>query len=263
MVSVSVSDENGLLIKRGKKCQMQLAQPKQAMVNWAEFLPPPPEHPPPGEMGHPINLNMSEHPGNNLEYAEVSSERAGGTRSPISPMSKISSCSCPVPHNNGGQMPNWNVPAYSDNGCVRCSSPKYCESWHYNPTHYSVIQQRTQSPRNGDTWGQRTIACMHPSSRGTPVDMRCGTRTYHSDQEQGPLPPLQNYKIAQGPKEVECYQCLSDSDRGSGGYHTLHGCMMNSIHGGSDVGPSMDRACQSSLPSVANECIHPAMYPPR
>ncbi|XP_069115419.1 roundabout homolog 2-like isoform X2 [Argopecten irradians] len=258
------TDENGLLIKRGKKSQKQMAQPKQAMVNWAEFLPPPPEHPPPNEMGHPGNLVMNENPSNNLEYAEVSSERAGGTRSPISPMSKISSCSCPVPH-NGTQ--NWNVPAYSDNGCVRCSSPKYCESWHYNPAHYSVIQQRTQSPRNADTWGQRTIACMHPSSRGTPVDVRCA-RTCHSDHEQAAMPALHNYKIAPGPRDAECYQCLSDSDRGSGGYHTLRGCRMNSIHGGSGSdggggGTAMDRACQSSLPSVTNECIHPAMYPPR
>lgn len=160
-----------MLIKRGchgnnnKPVPKMVQQPKQAMVNWAEYLPPPPEHPPPcNEMGtltrHGDNRNMY------LDQTEVNSERAGGTRSPMSPVSKISSCSCPAPQNmNGG--PSWNVPNNSDNNCVRCSSPQYCESWHYNPQHYSIISPRTQSPRgyepaprSSESWGQRTITYM-------------------------------------------------------------------------------------------------------
>ncbi|VDI07959.1 roundabout, axon guidance receptor 1 [Mytilus galloprovincialis] len=222
------TDENGMLIKKGRKGQGQIIVPKQAMVNWAEFLPPPPEHPPPSEVG-------SDSPANSLQYAEVSQNRAMANRSPMSPMSKISSCSCPAPHSqHPGCAQAWNVPppAYSDSGCVRCCSPKYCDNG-----QYSAIN-RVQSPRS-DTWGQRTIACTNPSQRA-PVEMYCHSRTCHSDHEQNSVPPFHHYKINNNEQDGGGeYQCFSDS-----GHYSR--CPVD--------GHCMDRACQSSLPSVASEC---------
>lgn len=220
------TDENGMLIKKGRKGPGQMLVPKQAMVNWAEFLPPPPEHPPPSEVG-------SDSPANSLQYAEVSQNRAMANRSPMSPMSKISSCSCPVPHSQHPSCAQqWNVPppAYSDSGCARCCSPKYCDNG-----QYSAIN-RVQSPCS-DTWGQRTIACTNPSQR-VPVDLYCHNRVCHSDHEQTNIHPLHHYKINNNEQEAE-HNCMSDS-----GHYSR--CPMD--------GHCMDRACQSSLPSVASEC---------
>ena len=228
------TDENGMLIKKGRKGPGQMVVPKQAMVNWAEFLPPPPEHPPPSEIG-------SDSPAKSLQYAEVYQNRAMTNRSPMSPMSKISSCSCPVPHSQHPMCnQGWTVPpAYSDSGCVRCCSPKYCDNG-----QYSAIN-RVQSPRS-DTWGPKTIACTNPSQRA-PVDMYCHNRTCLSDHEQTSLPPFHHYTINNNEQELGGgsgeYQCLSDS-----GHYSRGMCPV-----GHD-GHCMDRACQSSLPSVASEC---------
>lgn len=236
-----------------KKPQNKLVQPKQAMVNWAEFLPPPPEHPPPSEVG-----TSSDSPANSIQYAEVNPNRNSANRSPLSPVSKISSCSCPVPHNMT-PVSGWNMPAYSDTGCARCYSPKYFDSLPYPHQQYNMLQ-RAQSPRQ-DTWGQRTIACSHPT-RGTPVDYRtCGNRPCHSDQEQCQLPPLNSYRITQPPREGEICQFTSDNERGGVLPPQMTMCSGSNFHG--PDGACMDRACQSSLPSLASECIHSPMYPAR
>jgi hypothetical protein len=159
----------------------------------------------------------------------------------MSPMSKISSCSCPVPHSQHPMCnQGWTVPpAYSDSGCVRCCSPKYCDNG-----QYSAIN-RVQSPRS-DTWGPKTITCTNPSQRA-PVDMYCHNRTCLSDHEQTSLPPFHHYTINNNEQEMAGgsgeYQCLSDS-----GHYSRGMCPV-----GHD-GHCMDRACQSSLPSVASEC---------
>ncbi|XP_078326436.1 roundabout homolog 2-like isoform X7 [Crassostrea virginica] len=257
------TDENGFLLKKGKKPLKQITQPKQAMVNWAEFLPPPPEHPPP-----PSEMNMSQHSSGNSsgsqQYAEINClSREMGARSPMSPMSKISSCSCPVPH-NATPVSGWNMPAYSDTGCVRCCSPKYFENVHYPPNQYNVVQ-RTQSPRGQDwsncprghdTWGQRTIACMN-ASRGTPMDFKC--RTCHSDQEQsGPMPQLQGYKIV--PHCENDYQFLHESEQGPpGAYPNLpHNCSGHfNVRG--DGGQCGEHACQSGINEPCSPVYHNKM----
>ena len=254
------TDENGFLLKKGKKPLKQITQPKQAMVNWAEFLPPPPEHPPP-----PSEMNMSQHSSGNSsgsqQYAEINClSREMGARSPMSPMSKISSCSCPVPH-NATPVSGWNMPAYSDTGCVRCCSPKYFENVHYPPNQYNVVQ-RTQSPRGQDwsncprghdTWGQRTIACMN-ASRGTSTDFKC--RTCHSDQEQsGPMPQLQGYKIV--PHCENDYQFLHESEQGPpGAYPNLpHNCSGHfNVRG--DGGQCGEHACQSGINEPCSPVYH-------
>ncbi|XP_062583892.1 roundabout homolog 1-like [Saccostrea cucullata] len=253
------TDENGFLLKKGKKPLKQITQPKQAMVNWAEFLPPPPEHPPP-----PSEMNMSQHSSGNSstsqQYAEINClNREMGARSPMSPMSKISSCSCPVPH-NATPVSGWNMPAYSDTGCVRCCSPKYFENVHYPPNQYNMVQ-RTQSPRGQewnncprghDTWGQRTIACMN-ASRGTPTDFKC--RTCHSDPEQGgPMPQLQNYKIV--PHCENDYQFLHESEQGPSSSYNMPPSYpgLYNVHG--DGGQCMDHPCQSSMAEPCSPVYH-------
>ncbi|XP_056010130.1 roundabout homolog 1-like isoform X11 [Ostrea edulis] len=252
------TDENGFLLKKGKKPLKQITQPKQAMVNWAEFLPPPPEHPPP-----PSEMNMSQHSSGNSstsqQYAEINClNREMGARSPMSPMSKISSCSCPVPH-NATPVSGWNMPAYSDTGCGRCCSPKYFENVHYPSNQYNVVQ-RTQSPRGAewnncprghDTWGQRTIACMN-ASRGTPTDFKC--RTCHSDQEQGgPMPQLQNYKIV--PHCENDYQFLHESEQGPPGAYNMPPSYAGLyVHG--DGGQCVEHPCQSSMAEPCSPVYH-------
>ncbi|XP_061183726.1 roundabout homolog 1-like isoform X6 [Saccostrea echinata] len=253
------TDENGFLLKKGKKPLKQITQPKQAMVNWAEFLPPPPEHPPP-----PSEMNMSQHSSGNSstsqQYAEINClNREMGARSPMSPMSKISSCSCPVPH-NGTPVSGWNMPPYSDTGCVRCCSPKYFENVHYPPNQYNMVQ-RTQSPRGQewnncprghDTWGQRTIACMN-ASRGTPTDFKC--RTCHSDQEQGgPMPQLQNYKIV--PHCENDYQFLHESEQGPSSSYNMPPSYtgLYNVHG--DGGQCVEHPCQSNMAEPCSPVYH-------
>lgn len=223
-------------------------------MNWAELLPPPPEHPPPSDIGTPPDS-----PRNSQRYSDRSTNRNVINHSPCSPISKISACSCPVPHNQT-PVPGWNMPAYSDNDCHQCQSPKYYDTRPYSPQQqYSEI--RTHSPRQ-DTWGPlpRTIGCVH-GARPLPVDYRtCPNRTYHSDQEKMmPMgPALQGYKI-RTPQESE-YQFLSDTERGPTPPVRL--CAAPGMQGVPD-GHCMDRACQSSLPSLASECIHPQIYAAR
>ena len=289
------TDENGFLLKKGKKPMKQVIQPKQAMVNWSEFLPPPPEHPPPGggaDFPHssPCQHYNSGNSSGSQQYAEINClNRETCNRSPpMSPMSKISSCSCPVPH-NATPVSAYNVPAYSDTGCVRCCSPsKYCDSMSgpYGPNQYGMVRGGAQSPRGqgqdwshiraqsprgqdypygNESWGQRTIGCVN--SRGTPVDVQC--RSCHSDQEQGPMQHLQNYKIINPPNDFQHhqmhpheseYQFIGENDRRicqNGNSYSGH---KGSCDYQGQEGHHMDRGCQSSLPIVANECVHPQLY---
>ncbi|XP_055865507.1 roundabout homolog 1-like isoform X5 [Biomphalaria glabrata] len=110
------TDENGMPTKRNKYVKIggcsSCGQGKQAMVNWAELLPPPPEHPPHSEVGSPADssggdCSLHRH---NSNMAET---RFMDNRSPISPVSKISSCSCPVPHDRMVPQLRANIP-YSE-----------------------------------------------------------------------------------------------------------------------------------------------------
>lgn len=88
-------------------------------MNWAEMLPPPPEHPPPSEavsMGdHPGDSSIHRHNMNNSTNAtNIAETRFIENRSPISPVSKISACSCPVPHERMVPHLRGNPTPYSD-----------------------------------------------------------------------------------------------------------------------------------------------------
>lgn len=112
------TDENGVTIKRNKYAKIggcsSCGQGKQPMVNWAELLPPPPEHPPLSElsspMDHSTDCTLHRHNINNSNIAET---RFMDNRSPMSPVSKISACSCPAPHDRKVPHLRANIP-YSD-----------------------------------------------------------------------------------------------------------------------------------------------------
>ncbi|XP_048254248.1 roundabout homolog 2-like isoform X2 [Haliotis rufescens] len=238
------TDEYGMPVKRTKKGAKPCCQGKQAMVNWAELLPPPPEHPPPSDIGTP-----PESPMNTLNRMER--QRQMNNRSPLSPVSKISACSCPVPHD---RMPaNIRCVPYSDTEFG--TQPRMHDCRPYSPKQLNNNRQRTQSPTH-DGRGQSPRGFMYPPCHGAPNDCHIYLqRPYHSDAERTHMPmqaygptSLHGYKIKQMENDL---RHLSDPEQGP-----LPPSRMCSHSLSSGENPLMDRACQSSLPSLASECMH-------
>ena len=335
------SDENGLLIKQQRKKHSNLKKTipnKQAIVNLSEFLPPPPEHPPPSECGDPPT------------YQDVRGNNRDASRSPQTPLSpvsfsQVSACSCPNPHTQT-PVSGWNMPVYSDNECPRCHSEKYFDP-SLIPGTYSQNPyiQRTQSPRTVMLQNMNTRNaqnCSHTQSqRGTPSinyqysQPQRGTpninysasqkgssnpnRSSNSDNE-GTMPCFQSYRItpqiereniaqserdhrlANSEKDYRLanseidyrlpnseidyrltnsemdyrlgrephwgpgqdYRFINESEWGPGPAPPCRHCEHDSGTGlEEEEGNCMDRACQSSLPSLANECINNSLYPAR
>lgn len=88
-------------------------QGKQPMFNWAELLPPPPEHPPPSDLGSPPDLSGESSRQCPNNSGGITDTRFVDSRSLISPVSKISACSCPIPHDRVLPHLHVNIP-YSD-----------------------------------------------------------------------------------------------------------------------------------------------------
>lgn len=143
-------------------------------MNWSEVLPPPPEHPPPSDLGDPPS------------YQDIRGDSRSNTRSPMSPVSiaQLSACSCPNPHTQT-PVPGWNMPVYSDNECPRCHSEKY-----YDPVTYcrEAFIRRTNSPH--------TQLVPHVNSRNipnsnsgmqmcSPHGASCGSGHYQLSQPHG------------------------------------------------------------------------------
>ena len=294
--------------------------PNKPMVNLSEFLPPPPEHPPPSECGEPPS------------YQEVRGDRDAprSPQSPLSPVSfsQVSACSCPNPHTQT-PVSGWNMPVYSDNECPRCNSEKSFDP-NLIPGTYTQNPyiQRTQSPRTLmlQNMNNRNIQnCSHAQSprgtphvnyqysqpiRGTPNSNYSASqkgssnpnRSSHSDTEGNSMPCFQSYRITpQGEKDRithsekdyriansekdyrlansemdyrlgrephwvpnQDYRFLSENEWGPGPAPPCRHCEHDSGTGLEDEeGSCMDRACQSSLPSLAGECINNSLYPPR
>lgn len=237
------ADETGMPIKRGRRLYKPCGTlGKQPMVNWAELLPPPPEHPPPCEM-----MSPTDSPVNTLHRnPNVQSMSGGGL---ISPVSKISACSCPVQYSQGPYIARNNI--YSDT-----EQSKYAKIRDTHPYSTKTLSElRTQSPR-GDlrAYSPRTTGCIQQSTclGHTP-------RCCHSDCEQSIYgPSLKGYRL---PSEAEGdYRYISsDPERGPTPPVRMHSTNMVDLIDG----PHMDRACQSSLPSLANECMQSPLYPAR
>ena len=292
-------------------------------VNLSEFLPPPPEHPPPSECGEPPS------------YQEVRGDTHDAPRSPQSPLSpvsfsQVSACSCPNPHTQT-PVSGWNMPVYSDNDCPRCHSEKY-----FDPTvipgvypQNPYVVQRTPSPRTImlQNLNNRNIQnCSHAQSpRGPPninyqysqpprvtpnvnysasqkgpSNPNRSSHSSHSDNE-GNLPCFQSYRItpqtekdgitqsekdyrppgsendyrlANSEKDYRLgrepkwapspdYRFISENEWGPGPAPPCRHCEHDSGTGLEEEGSCMDRACQSSLPCLANECINNSLYPAR
>jgi hypothetical protein len=277
---VFLPDESNLLIRQKKKngCKRDNTMLKQPVgVNWAEMLPPPPEHPPPSECGdQPI-------------YNELRGDNRSNTRSPMSPVSfsQLSACSCPNPHTQT-PVSGWNMPVYSDNECPRCHSEKY-----YDPMSYcqDACLRRTHSPRNQLLQqSNRTIPSSvhmcstrmppggnvtyqysqpqrgHHSNCATPYgdnsnksNLNRASHSSHSDNETPSIIPcLQSYKIT--PKSEKDYRFMRE-EWGPDPAPPCQGCEHDSGMGMEDENMSMDRACQSSLPSLAaGDCGNVSPY---
>ncbi|ESO88452.1 hypothetical protein LOTGIDRAFT_165578 [Lottia gigantea] len=225
------TDEFGMPVKRNRKMQRQGYPGKQPMVNWSELLPPPPEHPPPSDVGSP-----PESPMNTLHRLErQAAHRHDNNHSPISPVSKISACSCPVPHDR--MPPNIRNVPYSDNE-FGMHSPRIHECRPYSPKQLNT--RRTHSPvQDGRISPSKGYypPCHHVGDKNDYNNIY-PSRNYYSDIEGrgggmmgGSVytpASLQGYHI----DNRICSQCAPE-------------------------GVSIDRACQSSLPSLASECVHP------
>ncbi|PVD27655.1 hypothetical protein C0Q70_12822 [Pomacea canaliculata] len=279
------TDENGMPIRRSIKGSKQVcpAPGKQPMVNWAELLPPPPEHPPPSDVGSPTDSPM-----NSLQRHPQACEaqRLDNNRSPISPVSKISACSCPVPHES--MVHNMRgMPCYSDTEYT--GGPPHGSRYpDYRPYSPKQLNMKTQSAMvQGAGGGSVRVGVGAPGVHGMHLCHMCPQpnyvptnaggagqgmdtmmcphhHSYHSDLDHfGPRPtggPVSLHGYRMPPLEggmggADPRMLMSDSE--SMGRH-MH--MYQGGGGGMGEGPLMDRACQSSLPSLANECIHSPGY---
>ena len=252
---------------RAAKLQQQYLQ-KQAMPNWADLLPPPPEHPPPSDIGTPPDS-----PTNTLRcdsqassrYSDHSCQRNGHGASPMSPANNVvpgSFNSLRTPVNDKLPAPPRNLPL-SDSE-QRSHSPNKRA---FSPR--TLNEHRTRSPRTNPNMGVE--AQRHsPQTRSHSPSSYQGScphpgkmypaRGVVSDSERGPTPPVRGYRLIP----------LRDPDQGLNHPGMCEGEMcappMPPVRGAMNIcasdmddpemEPLMDRACQSSLPSLINENVH-------
>ncbi|XP_052285916.1 roundabout homolog 2-like isoform X6 [Dreissena polymorpha] len=154
--SGNLSDENGMLLKQGRKPSgFRLGQSQNpGVVNWNDVLPPPPTHPPTdGEYLQDEGL-----------YSEIPEDRSRSVKSPA----QISACSCPTPH---GPVcsPGPYCAAYLDS-CNRCQSLRSFDNRPYSPQQLIQLH-RQHAPLQGvtPTHTARVPGMQRPG--GTPVYM--------------------------------------------------------------------------------------------
>ncbi|BFZ13792.1 hypothetical protein BsWGS_16832 [Bradybaena similaris] len=332
------TDENGMPVKRNKYSKIgscsSCGQGKQPMVNWAELLPPPPEHPPPSELGSPQDhsIDSSLHRIN----SNIAETRFMDNRSPMSPVSKISACSCPAPHDRMVPILRPNIP-YSDieypthpgpshryhgdlggnyqdgsggSGGGGSGSSNYNSDRPYSPKQLNstrsqttdAVLHRCPSPRSCHNCGssiQQTSGHQLPSSSSSSSSynphMHHHHHPLHSDsfvtvnQRPSCVGDMSDSRIGLYPQAGNVYSQApaSGSFTQPGGgqypYNPMHPYPPSALHGyrippmesgdqrsAGDLeqyqgrmyppgyeGPHVDRACQSSLPSLASENMQP------
>lgn len=265
------TDENGMPVRRSVKGTKQVcpAPGKQPMVNWAELLPPPPEHPPPSEMGSPTDSPM-----NSLQrhhHHLQDGQRFAENRSPISPVSKISACSCPVPHESLVQTVR-GLPCYSDTEYTGGPphGQRYPDYRPYSPKQFSM---RTQPPLAMMPSGGGGGGRLGPGGPGLRVCHTCPpnaymgggvegfacphVHSYHSDlehfgQHAGMGGSGGAYNVSGAPASLHGYR-MPPLDGSLTGGDPIQIHMYNQGQGSMGNEALMDRACQSSLPSLAND----------
>ncbi|XP_074652332.1 roundabout homolog 2-like isoform X2 [Tubulanus polymorphus] len=218
-----IIDENGIPIKR--KMPPQYAQPpKNPVLNFADFLPPPPEHPPPSDVGTPPDSPT--HQRCESPATRFNDRNRAMQRSPISSQSRTGSYRCPQ-----DRLPT--PPRNMSENDRRSLSPKG-RNW---PQDYND-PRRTQSPRNyNDGTANRVQSPRNPNNY-----MNCENGgTCNSG-------PYRGYKVL--PTD-ECPRRMSDTERGPS--RGMYAAIPQHV---SPEGALMDRGIQSSLPSIASECMH-------
>ncbi|XP_059143343.1 roundabout homolog 1-like isoform X3 [Physella acuta] len=321
------TDENGMPVKRNKYTKIgagscaSCGQGKQPMVNWAELLPPPPEHPPPSELGSP-----ADHSGEctlHRHNSNIAETRFMDNRSPISPVSKISSCSCPVPHDRMVPLLRPNIPyseldypthpgsaharyhsdmaGYQDGsgGSAGGGSggSNYNSDRPYSPKQLNTMRTQTdmhrcQSPRSCHNCGSSLPQSTGPAPSSSSSSSSYNPHIHHhhphhpdafvtinqrppcmgdlADQRGGVYPQVAGYPQGQvsapfsqtgagqcpynpnypyPPAALHGYRIPpieSNDQRNSSDLEQVQGRMYPPGHDG----PHMDRACQSSLPSL-------------
>lgn len=241
-------------IRRKMHRGMKQQSLKQPVVNWAELLPPPPEHPPPpSEMGTPPD--SPSHQMRCVSPRSQSVNRPVMNRSPLSPVSKSSLHSYP-------QMVDWSqiqprTMSYSDSE-YRPYSPGFQDPRPFSPKTLQC-DRRTPLRPSPDMRGlnPKAMEAIYSQAQRPVVDYRGYPAFYPGDPGQiGPAPPMRGTKF--GLPEGE-YRYMSDTERGP----TPPIRSQCSSMVGSQDGPLMDRACQSSLPSLAGESVHSSCLPAR
>ncbi|CAG5123971.1 unnamed protein product, partial [Candidula unifasciata] len=332
--------ENGMPVKRNKYSKIgscsSCGQGKQPMVNWAELLPPPPEHPPPSELGSPPDhsVDSSLHRIN----SNVAETRFMDNRSPMSPVSKISACSCPAPHDRMVPILRPNIP-YSDieypthpgpshryhgdltgnyqdgsggSGGGGSGSSNYNSDRPYSPKQLNsarsqttdAVLHRCPSPRSCHNCGS---SIQQSSGHQLPQSSSSSSSSYNNPHMHHHHHPLHSDSFVTVSQRAPCVGEMSDSriglypqagnvysqapasapftQQGGGPYPynpmhpypppALHGYRIPPMESGDQrgtcdlelyqsrmyppgyEGPHVDRACQSSLPSLASENMQP------
>lgn len=146
------SDESGFLIKKQQKGQGQghpSLQQNQAVINWSEILPPPPQHRP----------GSGEYQSEDQLYSEIPEESA---------MAAMSACSCPVSHSH--VMPGTSKSVHSDTHCNNCQSLRNFSNMPYLPRqllqHIQASRHQPYPTNISRTGGSQQGS---DSSSGTPV----------------------------------------------------------------------------------------------
>ncbi|XP_064651159.1 roundabout homolog 2-like isoform X2 [Lineus longissimus] len=219
-------DENGMPVRR---TNMHMAM-RNPVLNFADLLPPPPENPPPSDIGTPpdsptrgMSPTKFEH---NYRVPMPQSQQRQAMNAYRSPHDRL-----PTPPRN---LP------LSDNE-RRSMSPRN--------QPYNIDERRTQSPRND------------LSNRVQSPKQRCQSPRGYNDKYQirgasdpeGPMPPRGGFKVL--PTDHD-HRFMSDSEvRTPRLYPQLPPSPTNGV--------SMDRAIQSSLPSLVSEPIHSPVHSAR
>ena len=206
------------------------------------FLPPPPEHPPPSDIGTPPD-SPTQSRGLNMLYAKpgprIPYHYATDHGTPVSDHQPLLNNSM-VNHSDG---------EYHHGGC---------------PPHW-VNDARTQSLRNSAGPAANHNGDRHSPPQRPPSPNKCRTMSPHaniemrayspramSEPERGPTPPVRAYKLVPL-KDHEIARHYSDTE----GAPVPPLRMMGNHNPPSPApdDPMMDRGIQSSLPSLVNESL--------
>ena len=210
------------------------------------FLPPPPEHPPPSDIGTPPDSPINSRNGS-VCYAMPHGRR---------PVHYATDHGTPMKDHMGGFVPPYSDNEHQPGKINRCFSPPRSLNDHPNDgnPNGNSPPNRPPSPK-----------CRTMSPRAH-ADMRAYSPRAMSEPERGPTPPVRAYKLIPLKGHPEYPRHYSDTEGAP--VPPLRMMSHNPPSPAPDdplldprdgrdspLDPMMDRAIQSSLPSLASECI--------